>query len=846
MAQVGRGMIDATTGRRGRAGSIQRLCRWSPRTGHDRSLIFVALCTVAVATVLVLFQVPYRHTIRVGNATGAVGTGFYDPEGKGDFTYRWTTQQATVLLPQGVFPGEADVVLSGNRPGSVPPRVAIALENQPNRVGTEIRSTADFVPYPFRLPADGGAINPADMPGLTLRPSDTAVPPKENRALGVAVERVVVFTNPLRFGPVRPPSLALLLVLGMAAILALAALSAALPLVQLACVAYAPVLLAAAYLAGRRADDPGQQAHAVVGFTAAALIAFMIVFSRRLRARPWVHAVGALDGRVLVGIAVVVALGYAAYTSHRMFGRLYDDTHITLRYAQNLADGDGLRFNPGERPVEGYTNFLLTVFLAGCAKVGLPLLVMAKACSIVAALGVVVATYWLTTLVLPNAPGLLRALPSFVLAGCGWFAFFAAIGLETHLFALLIIVAACLTLRRAWPWAGLAFAAAYLTRPEGAGLWAVTLGWLIWGVVSPTLLPRFGKRAARPLTADGAWHDAPPTARALLSFALPFVVIAGVHEIWRLLYYGEPLPNTFYDKVGSTTQQVRRGLDYVTGSLPQLHPFVLAGLIALLLVPSVVVWNRAARYLALLVAAFVGYIVLVGGDFIGPRFLFHILPLVIVLVVAGMRSLLDVPWRIARRTSVDGWLHDAGSASPLAALSVALLAFWLFVPLAPLSTFITQRPASTHMREVTGLTALGEYLRANAPPNATLAIDAAGAAPYFSGLSTIDMLGLSDYHIAHSVAASGDGVPGHEKTDPLYVLARQPTYIAVGMSKLTSGGRPGRGLDVPGFDAQYARVAVVQMNATVVSPSLVLVVTSETDVQAAIDRGYTYGLYRRR
>ena len=37
-----------------------------------------------------------------------------------------------------------------------------------------------------------------------------------------------------------------------------------------------------------------------------------------------------------------------------------DDAFITYRYARNLARGEGLVFNPGER-VEGYTNFLWTV-----------------------------------------------------------------------------------------------------------------------------------------------------------------------------------------------------------------------------------------------------------------------------------------------------------------------------------------------------------------------------------------------------------------------------------------------------------------------------------------------------
>ena len=50
-----------------------------------------------------------------------------------------------------------------------------------------------------------------------------------------------------------------------------------------------------------------------------------------------------------------------------------DDAYISFRYATNLASGHGLVFNPSQVPVEGYTNFLWTVILAGLATVKLPL-----------------------------------------------------------------------------------------------------------------------------------------------------------------------------------------------------------------------------------------------------------------------------------------------------------------------------------------------------------------------------------------------------------------------------------------------------------------------------------------
>ncbi len=50
---------------------------------------------------------------------------------------------------------------------------------------------------------------------------------------------------------------------------------------------------------------------------------------------------------------------------------LSDDAFISYRYARNWADGHGPVFNPGQaRPVEGYTNFLWTAFLAAALKIG--------------------------------------------------------------------------------------------------------------------------------------------------------------------------------------------------------------------------------------------------------------------------------------------------------------------------------------------------------------------------------------------------------------------------------------------------------------------------------------------
>src|SRR5262249_35012416 len=76
---------------------------------------------------------------------------------------------------------------------------------------------------------------------------------------------------------------------------------------------------------------------------------------------------------------------------------------------------------------------------------------------------------------------------------------------------------------------------------------------------------------------------------------------------------------------------------------------------------------------------------------------------------------------------------------------------------------------------------VGRWLRDHAPPEAGIAVNAAGAIPYFSRLPTIDMLGLNDARIAHSdMPRMGEGRPGHEKGDGADVLSGSAYYTEFG------------------------------------------------------------------
>jgi hypothetical protein len=86
-----------------------------------------------------------------------------------------------------------------------------------------------------------------------------------------------------------------------------------------------------------------------------------------------------------------------------------------------------------------------------------------------------------------------------------------------------------------------------------------------------------------------------------------------------------------------------------------------------------------------------------------------------------------------------------------------------------------------HYREI------GRWIQLHTPPDTLIATGLAGAIPYYAERPAIDILGLTDAHIAHTpVPALGAGLPGHEKNNPDYVFSRRPQIIPrEGATRLT-------------------------------------------------------------
>ena len=452
------------------------------------------------------------------------------------------------------------------------------------------------------------------------------------------------------------------------------------------------------------------------------------------------------------------------------FWFLTDDAFITFRYAKNLAEGHGLRFNLGPQPpVEGYSNFLwvlvAAIFEALRWDLTIWMLLVSTACGVVLLWRVYDALIrrlevsgpvaWLATLALGCFPPM---------------ALWATSGMETMPFALLIfLVFELLILRKGAP-AGVA-----------AGCCGLLLTLIrVEGVAWMAVLFLMALLARRP----GSWRAFRPFAICLLIVGIGYAV----YFVWRYHYYGSPWPNTLYAKATLDEQRLMRGVSYVVS-------FALNFLTALLVLPgSLRALFRKDKAVSLSVAAmawaFPTYAVVVTGDwmamgrFLVPSFAF-----------AAILSawLLDDLWR---RGKTARWTAAAVTA---ACIVIALLPGWnvLLVPRSWLERFhfrLVGQETTTeceswglHVLNTRLATTRGKALysyvaqRRLHDQDASFVTGAIGANGYYSGLYIFDKFGLVTPEVGRRELDEEQELSrpaGHDKYVPTaYFLKDNPTII---------------------------------------------------------------------
>jgi len=448
---------------------------------------------------------------------------------------------------------------------------------------------------------------------------------------------------------------------------------------------------------------------------------------------------------ILAGALALLGVGIGSF-----WPWISDDAFIALRYSERLVVGMGLTWDDGP-PVEGYSNLLWLLLCAALRPSGLGWIAIAQGLGIAATIATFV-VFARTPLL--DGKGQVARASTWLLAATAPVGLWAIGGLEGPLTMLLVgfayvrvgelLVAPEREALRRCALAGAAFTLLVLCRSEGPL-------WVAFAAFAVVLFARRGPAGERHLVR-----------RRLLVLVGPAVLAVFAQLAFRLAYYGEWVPNTAHAKLASSPATLAIGKLYVGSAAQVLRGLWIPAAIGLVLGLG----DRRLRPLTLLCAAalatWVGYVLWIGGDWYPlGRYLQGGYGLLVLLAGIGLLRL--ARWRGG---GVVAWLVVAAGVG---------IARW-DARLDPADPY--QRVSDWEWRG----RAVGEWLgRAFGPQRPLLALDPAGAVPFYSGLPCLDMLGLCDSTIAKTPPPRPDHVwPAHSRGNPRHVLDQEPDLLLFG------------------------------------------------------------------
>jgi arabinofuranosyltransferase len=441
---------------------------------------------------------------------------------------------------------------------------------------------------------------------------------------------------------------------------------------------------------------------------------------------------------ILAAIYIILSTSYSF---------ICDDAFITFRVARNLASGLGPVFNAGER-VEGYTSFLWMILMAFVIRLGGAPQIWSRIFSIAFSAGTVLLFFRSIN----YDPGFSKYLFTIFLVFSAPFIAWSTGGLETAAFAFFVFAAAMLfrdayerKASKSFLLSSLLFCLAALTRPEGVPIFAVLAAFLVFFAST-------GKSSFR----------------QVMSFLLPFTILYGAYFLWRYGYYGRFLPNTYYVK-SLRASMLRLGISYSWHFLVHSAPWIPLFVVAHRIFRSKKYIFRDIEIAILAILSLYSiYIIFIGGDFMALyRFYMPLLPLTYFLFHR-------LYW-------------NAGNSTYQTRISPFVLgALAIFISINAYSGLKSKGDNHSYNLDSIGRmetycdqwSRIGRFIAVNSRPSDTIAVTAVGAIPYYSGLYTIDMLGLEARDLSKYESAQIPGGPGHMiSLATKYLLEARPQFI---------------------------------------------------------------------
>jgi arabinofuranosyltransferase len=269
---------------------------------------------------------------------------------------------------------------------------------------------------------------------------------------------------------------------------------------------------------------------------------------------------------------VILLFAVSVYFGGTYYNHLerWDDAYITFRFAKHFADGQGLIWNIGGEPVEGFTSFLHVIFLALGIKLGIDPWIGSLIISVISVLttaAIMLAVVWRQFGTIHPVVAvfigiyLIDAVTAIHTTSGLETQFFVAVICGCYFFAFLFIE------NRSWQSAiglGALTFLSCLTRPEaviyGAGLYFALFVYCL----SPSQNDENGKAKFVKLFASSA-----------------VVVLLGLsYAAWKYNYYGYILPNPYYVKSNKfSLAGLSEVTDYLKHLIKWFAPLLFAGIL---------------------------------------------------------------------------------------------------------------------------------------------------------------------------------------------------------------------------------------------------------------------------
>jgi hypothetical protein len=434
---------------------------------------------------------------------------------------------------------------------------------------------------------------------------------------------------------------------------------------------------------------------------------------------------------VFITLAFIICIAYL-----KNFNFYHDDAFISLKYAQNLSNGNGLVWNINEY-VQGYTNFLLVIILSLFSYLGIDLYLASRLVGICSYLALVIFSYF----IFKPYKRLIDFIPFITISSSFPIIVWSLSGLETVLFSLLLFLSAILSLKclksnniNLSSLNGFLQALTFLLRPEGILIIIITSFFLL---------------------IKQSW-------KKLVFFSGSILLIVIPYLIWQLTYYGSIIPNSIIAKtLGVPKSYGLNGIFYLLNFIiepPFIFIFVI--LISLFQIKKLKI-NFYSLYTISLIGSFLALICYVGGDHMPAyRFLVPLIPLIAILIHQLLPFIK---------------VNKKYEYLIIIIFLISILSQPYFKKLNPTIPDYPVKLGSF----------IAEHIKGKWKPETLIAANPAGTIPFLANqYKYIDMLGLNDKVIAKrkisKITLEKQKMPGHTKGDGAYVLDRNPDIIIAG------------------------------------------------------------------